>query len=511
VADSIHVCLLYNAPHLAADDPDAASEAGVLESVVAIGEALRAANYRLTDFAVRDSVSVVVERLNELRPDVIVNLCESFAGDSAGEFRVAVLLELLRLPFTGSASECLSLVRNKARAKQLLAGAGILTAPSLALNPGDDLPRNPLDEWLTQGPLFVKPAQQDASLGIAYESVVVDRVALDRQVKESLRYGPVLVERYIHGREFNVGIIELPEIKVLPLAEVEFQISSETPWPIVTYAGKWRSGSAADLASQVRCPATIDTRLAGDIVTAATEAYRVTGCRDYARVDLRVDEAGNICVLEVNANPDIGPNAGFARMLAAAGISYAEFTGRLVKKALSRRGASHSSFAHPAKEPSCALIVRAIRPDDVEGLLAMTRDCGAFRPEEIDVAAELLNDAVKHPASHYQVLVAETGGGPGGWACYGRIPMTDSSFDLYWIVVSLQEQRRGVGRQLICEVERRLAAAGGRWLLAETSSTSAYARTRQFYRRCGYQEVGGIPDFYRSGDGKITFGKRLDR
>jgi len=98
----------------------------------------------------------------------------------------------------------------------------------------------------------------------------------------------VLVERYIAGREFNVGIVQLPEFHVLPLAEIEFRASSEMKWPILTYSGKWSSGSADDRATPVRCPANVEPKMARQIVTAATEVYYLTGCRDYARVDLRV-------------------------------------------------------------------------------------------------------------------------------------------------------------------------------------------------------------------------------
>ena len=268
---------------------------------------------------------------------MIVNYCEGFAGQTAGEPHLAALWELLRIPYTGSPPECLALVRDKAHTKWLLAGAGLPTASFVRVDAGEPPPREPLTTWLADGPLFVKPAAEDASLGIAAESIVADWPALSRQVESvTARYGNALVERDIDGREFNVGVIALAELQCLPLSEIEFRIGEKLPWPIVTYAGKWEPGSAADRSTPVRCPADVDPGLAATIRRIALAAYRLTGCRDYARVDLRVDRGGNVFILEVNANPDAGPKAGLARALQAAGIGYDDFIERLVATAARR-------------------------------------------------------------------------------------------------------------------------------------------------------------------------------
>ena len=117
------------------------------------------------------------------------------------------------------------------------------------------------------------------------------------------------------------------------MAEIEFRTSGDNRWPIVTYDGKWSTGSDADRATPVRCPANVDESLAGAVETQALTAFQITGCRDYAGVDLRVDREGNIFILEVNAGPDAGPNAGLARALKAAGIEYRDFATPLVATA----------------------------------------------------------------------------------------------------------------------------------------------------------------------------------
>lgn len=161
-------------------------------------------------------------------------------------------------------------------------------------------------------------------------------------------------------------------------------------------------------------------------------------------------------------------------------------------------------------EPSTEVIIRGMLPQDRPVLVEMTRACGVFRPDEIEVADEVLGNALKSGAGgDYYVYVAEFKGRTVGWSCQGRVPMTDATFDLYWIVVAPDIQGWGIGRRLLAEVERSVVAMEGRWLLAETSSTASYDATRRFYGHCGYQVLSRIEDFYRPGDGKVTFGKRL--
>jgi D-alanine-D-alanine ligase len=359
------VAILYNEPTLPPGHREFVQEAGVLESVAAFDEALAIGAHEVCRLGVGDSVGAIVKRLGERRPDVIVNFCEAFAGETAAEPHLAALFELLGIPYTGSPPECLALVRDKARTKRLLAGAGLPTAPFVLLNPGESLPDQPLADWLANGPLFIKPAAEDASLGISQESVVADRSALERQVERVSQYGPVLVEPFIGGREFNVGVIALAHVgeslrdsqaasrrdaaTCLPLAEIEFQTGSDNRWPIVTYDGKWSTGSAADRATPVRCPADVENELASRIRETALGAFAITGCRDYARVDLRVDRSSNIFILEVNANPDAGPNAGLARALTAAGIEYRDFVLRLVATAIQRGDDSASRISAPSQ------------------------------------------------------------------------------------------------------------------------------------------------------------------
>jgi D-alanine-D-alanine ligase len=130
-------------------------------------------------------------------------------------------------------------------------------------------------------------------------------------------------------------VLALPDPQPLSVAEVAY---ADRPglWPILTYEAKWAIGSEEDLASPIRCPAEIDPGLAERLGALAISAFRATGCRDYARVDFRLDRTGEPMILEVNPNPDLGPSAGWARALRASGREYGRTLVSLTEQALAR-------------------------------------------------------------------------------------------------------------------------------------------------------------------------------
>lgn len=146
-------------------------------------------------------------------------------------------------------------------------------------------------------------------------------------------------------------------------------------------------------------------------------------------------------------------------------------------------------------------------PSRIERLV---RDTGFFSLEEISVARELADDGLSEGvSSHYHFLLAEIGEILAGFACFGRIPCTESAWDVYWIAVSPETQGKHLGRQLLQWVEKNIQIAGGTQVYADTSSRPQYGPTRGFYTRQGYQQAAEFPDFYAPGDGKIIFGKIL--
>jgi len=158
-----------------------------------------------------------------------------------------------------------------------------------------------------------------------------------------------------------------------------------------------------------------------------------------------------------------------------------------------------------------ALRLRAeVRPSDVETVRAIVVSTGFFAAHEVAVAVELVQERLhRGPASGYLFIFAELDGRTVAYACYGPVACTVGSFDLYWIVVHNEFRGRGLGRRLLGEVERRVAAGGGRRIYVETSSRDQYAPTRRFYESCGYVAEARLADFYAPGDAKIIYSRQM--
>ncbi|WP_461394678.1 GNAT family N-acetyltransferase [Deferrisoma sp.] len=154
--------------------------------------------------------------------------------------------------------------------------------------------------------------------------------------------------------------------------------------------------------------------------------------------------------------------------------------------------------------------LRALGPADPGPLLEIVRATGVFRPEEVEVAAEVLSAAAERgEASGYRCRVAEGPEGPVGFACYGPTPCTRGTYDLYWIAVAPRAQGRGVARRLLEAVIAEARAEGGRLLVAETSGTPAYGPAHRLYEACGFRLAARIDDFYLPGDAKLVFVRSL--
>jgi D-alanine-D-alanine ligase len=332
-SSATRVLILHNEPVLPPDHPDAESEHEILYTTQCVREVLTAAGYEVSTLGVGRDPSVLLSGLRERRPDVVFNLFEGLADASGTEAHVAGLLEWLGVPFTGSPYHTLCLARAKHLTKNLLRGAGLPTADFIVV---DDLP---VPECPLSWPVIVKPATQDASVGLDQGSVVTDQERLEQRVLHLLEtYGPpVLVEEFIRGREFNVGVVEAPDLRVLPVSEILFVEKDPDFWPIVTYDAKWKPGTRDYEATPPLYPATVTPRLQEKLEALSAEAFRLVGCRDYARVDFRV-RSGRPYILEVNPNPDFSPTAGLSGGLQSAGISHGQFTVELVQRALARGG-----------------------------------------------------------------------------------------------------------------------------------------------------------------------------
>ncbi|MBI3961785.1 MAG: GNAT family N-acetyltransferase [Deinococcus sp.] len=156
--------------------------------------------------------------------------------------------------------------------------------------------------------------------------------------------------------------------------------------------------------------------------------------------------------------------------------------------------------------------IRPVEKQDRAPLAALLAATENFTPQEVAVALELIDSALEHPEKdEYWVQVAEEGGPIVGYVCYGPTPMTDRTFDLYWVAVHPSKRGQGIGKALTSHVEALLRAKTARLLLIETASKESYQATRRFYLDQGYREVARIKDFYADGDDRVIYAKRLDR
>lgn len=329
----MNITLIYNEPEADRyrEMGESRAELGVIAEVQSVCQALIEMDHTLTLTGLRPPLEDAGKKLSEIKADVIFNLFEGFDGRPETEPEVAELLEKLNLPFTGCPAPALALALDKERTKGILTGSGIPTPRYQILTPTS------LTEFHLEFPCIVKPSADDASHGISEESVVTDLDALSRQVEKISRLfgGKALVEEYLDGREFNVLVMGNRELLVPGISEIVYSLPPEKP-RILSFAAKWDEKSDYYINSRAVCPAGISQEESEQIGTIAQAAYRLCGCRGYARVDFRQDREGNFNVLEVNPNPDITPGAGAALQAAAGGLTYRQFIDKIIRYALER-------------------------------------------------------------------------------------------------------------------------------------------------------------------------------
>ena len=283
--------------------------------------------------AVDRNVHKVINSINSFNPDVIYNFVESVEGISSYEWCMAGLFELLRYEITGCSPITLGNCLNKARTKAILKSRGILTPEHRTLK---KTKRFTEKEIKLRYPMILKLMNEDASIGISEFSVVKNYSELRKQFSFLVEtYNQdVILEEYIQGRELNVAILGG---RALPTSEINFTGLPEDFPNIVTYDGKWTEGSVYYNYTKPVCPAPLPERIKKKIQITAIASYDALNCRDYARVDIRLSNDGVPYVIEVNPNPDISSDSGFARAAASAGISYDDLLYTIANFALIRK------------------------------------------------------------------------------------------------------------------------------------------------------------------------------
>lgn len=321
------VAIIYNEPGPSRYDAFGEEKAvlGVFEAVEAVHQALLELGYAVDRIALAPPLGRARRKLRSLRADLVFNLFEGFTGYPETEALVPDILEEYGLPYTGCSGAALRLAVDKARLKVMLAAAGVPTPDFQILNP------ETLSIFRLKYPVIVKPRCEDASHGLSGESVVSDSAALARQVtRVSHGYGgDALVEEFVSGREFNATVLGDAEYPLLPVSEIAYALPAGLP-EILTSAAKWEPGSLYFQSTRVICPADLEAEELKEIAGTARTAFRTLSSKGYARVDMRMNEQGELNVIEVNPNPDISPGTGATRQAAAAGMTYTQFTEKIL-------------------------------------------------------------------------------------------------------------------------------------------------------------------------------------
>jgi len=326
------VGLIHNRP-LPEGEPNWESSLDVMAQVEAIGAALSELGRPCAAIPFDRDLAAFVNRLRREEIAVAFNLCESVDDDPLLIGHPAAVLELLGLPFTGSPAAALTLSTDKVLVKRAMQATGIPT-PGFFLYEGTPftLPKD------LRFPLLMKPRFQDASIGIDQESILREAAGSEARLADHFaRFGPLVVEEYLTGREFNISLIGSPEPRVLPLAEIDFSTFPADRFPIVGYRAKWDEDSPEYHTTNRVFPTDLSMELRQELQRIARDCFHLCGLRDYGRVDLRLDGHGRPQVLEVNANPCLSPDAGFPAAVAQDGLDYPGMVAELLSLALKRK------------------------------------------------------------------------------------------------------------------------------------------------------------------------------
>jgi D-alanine-D-alanine ligase len=290
-------------------------------------------------------------QLRAARPDIVFNIAEGLHGTNR-EAHVPAICEFLGVPYSGSDPFTLSLCLHKARTKEVLSFHGIPTAPFVLVESAADLEKLLAGGWrrglprpTAKRPLFAKPVHEGSSKGITEKNFIRSRDELESQVRILLETyeQPVIVETFLSGAEFTCGVLgNESTAQVLPLVGINFDSLPDGAVPIYGFEAKWVWDTPDEPLQIFECPARIDDALRMSIEDVVLRAYRVAGCHDWSRIDVRLDAAGVPNVVEINPLPGILPkpedNSCLPKAARAAGLSYDELIQACLRYAAARCG-----------------------------------------------------------------------------------------------------------------------------------------------------------------------------
>ncbi|MBL8162212.1 MAG: hypothetical protein JNJ61_09530 [Anaerolineae bacterium] len=349
----MHVGFIYNipTPELLRERPEMTlRDSDTPETIAEVTSALEDGGHRVTGLNADQHLPAI---LTEQRFDIVFNIATGVYGESR-QTHVPAMLEYLRIPHTGPGVLAEALCHHKPQQKMVLAANGVPTAPFQVFQTVDTALSSAL-----RFPLIVKLPSEGASMGLDYGSVVHNEADLRARVAfllETYHQG-ALVEEYIDGREFTVAVLGHSPAYALPVAELEFfgalpirldQVEDSNFELLKESTG--RDLQLVEMESVSRVPAGLPPELEQRVAQVAVDAFNAIGCKDWARVDIRMDQQGRLYVLEVNLGPGIASDCVFARCGFAAGWSFTQLVNTILNHAIERY--PHLSGATEAAVPS---------------------------------------------------------------------------------------------------------------------------------------------------------------
>lgn len=305
--------------------PDWKTESDVLRALAALG-------HTVEHLAIFDDLDLLRRKIEAFAPDVIFNLADEFKNNRSFDQNIVSYLELHGVPFTGCGSTALTLCKHKAISKKILGYHGIRVPDFATVARGD----RPVRPRRLKFPIVVKPVDEEGSLGIAQASFV----ETDDQFRDRVRFihdsigADAIAEEYIEGRELYVSILGDRRLQVFPIRELVFRKVPPDEPKIATFKAKWDEAYRKDWGLDNRFAEGLEPAVVRSIQRTCRRIYRLLTIDAYGRIDLRLTPAGEPVFIEANPNPILAADEDFAASAVAAGLSYPELIGRIVRLGL---------------------------------------------------------------------------------------------------------------------------------------------------------------------------------
>jgi len=306
------------------DPPDANAEFDALSTIEVIASAIESNGFKVKRIG---NVNNLLEKIDNLSVDIVFNISEGVCGRNR-ESQVPVVLEMMGVPFVGADALTLGLALDKVMAKKIFIAEGIPTPKFFEVNSAQELTNTNHRKF----PLIVKPRFEGSSKGLSEASRVENNEELKKQVEYIIATykQPALIEEFICGQEFTVAIVGNDPPEVMPIVQIKIDGRLKLNDKFYTFAR-----ISSDRLEYI-CPARVNQELKKKISDLALKTFKVVECRDFGRVDFRVDNEGNPYVLEINPLPSLSTEDVFMLVAKEIGISYEAIIGRILESAIKR-------------------------------------------------------------------------------------------------------------------------------------------------------------------------------